>query len=497
MLDIVFVSIPFSNLDQIYPAPAILKGVAIENGYTARTRDFGCDLLNLCGRNVSLFNSVQTYFYPAPAEFEHADIIEQFYKDCVSWLRDNPARFIGISVMSVQQHRCAIDLMTRIKAENVPGIVVAGGPGVAEPVLATTKRVIDIKPTEKFLKFGQILKKRKLADHIVVGDGEDAVLQILSTNSAPEEKVFSEQFKSPVPDFEDYNFNHYLFEDGVYLPVTGSKGCVRDCDFCTIRNHYGKYRYRSGADIANEMIDLNSKHGVRKFQFTDSLVNGGLKPFREFLSVLADFNSNNPDRSITWTGQYIARPPGQMPDDYYPLIAQSGGHGITIGADHGSDRVLEYMGKKTNVAGLFYELEMFRKYNITCQLLFMGHWSEQWEDFLINCKTLIKLAPYVRSGTISAIQMGIPMIFIDGSPSVDNLEKNNIIVSDFDPQNIYYFQNDPESTFREKAYRTIIMHRIAKELKLPAIRGVENLTWISHIISDRTDKINDFYDQFE
>ena len=186
-----------------------------------------------------------------------------------------------------------------------------------------------------------------------------------------------------------------------------------------------------------------------------------------------------------------------MPDDYYPLIAQSGGHGLTIGADHGSDRVLEYMGKKTNVAGLFHEMEMFRKNNITCMLLFMGHWSEQWEDFVINCETLIKLAPYVRSGTISAIQMGIPMIFIDGSPSVDNLEKNNIVVSDFDPQNIYYFKNDPESTFKEKAYRTIIMHRIARELKLPSIRGAENLTWISNIISDRTNQINDFYEQFE
>jgi tRNA A37 methylthiotransferase MiaB len=398
--------------------------------------------------------------------------------------------------MSVQQHRCALDLLTEIKKQNIPGIVVAGGPGVAEPVLATTKKVWALKPTEHMLKFGQLIKKRKLVDHIVVGDGEDAILQVLENNSAPTEKVFSEQFKSPIPDYSDYNFNDYLFEDGIYIPVTGSKGCVRDCDFCTIGNHYGKYRYRTGSDIANEMIDLSTKHGIRKFQFTDSLVNGGLKPFKDFLQTLANYNNQNPDNKISWSGQYIARLPKQMPDEYYPLIAQSGGHGLTIGADHGSDRVLEYMGKKTNVAGLYYELEMFRQNDITCTLLFMGHWSERWEDFLLQCQTLINLAPYARSGTISAIQIGIPMIFIDGSPSVANLDKNNIVVSDFDPQNIYYFRNDPESTFREKSYRTMILHRIAKELKLPWIRGVENLTWISQIISDRTDQINQFYEQF-
>ena len=62
MLDIVFCSVPFSNLNNIYSAPAILKGVSISNGYTAQTVYFWLDLFNQCNRDPDYFNEVQIYF---------------------------------------------------------------------------------------------------------------------------------------------------------------------------------------------------------------------------------------------------------------------------------------------------------------------------------------------------------------------------------------------------------------------------------------------------
>jgi hypothetical protein len=61
MHDIIFCSLPYSNLDHIYSAPAILKGAAVSNGFTAKTVDFGCELLNQCNRNTDQFDRVQSY----------------------------------------------------------------------------------------------------------------------------------------------------------------------------------------------------------------------------------------------------------------------------------------------------------------------------------------------------------------------------------------------------------------------------------------------------
>ena len=89
-----------------------------------------------------------------------------------------------------------------------------------------------------------------------------------------------------MPDYSDYEIDQYMWDkSGPMIPITGSKGCVRNCDFCDVRFQFGKYQFRTGKDIAKEMISLSQKHGYRKFQFTDSLVNGSLK-------VMKDLSSN-------------------------------------------------------------------------------------------------------------------------------------------------------------------------------------------------------------
>lgn len=496
MLDIVFCALPYSNLDHINSAPAILKGVVVSCGYTSKTVDFGCELFKLCNHDQDKFQRVQQYFISNHADStETQNIIDQFYKVVGQWFKNNPSKYIGICVFSRYTHKASLEVLELLKKKNITGKVIVGGRGL--PIASSKIIKNSLSGLESHLSFAQLLEKRKLVDHVVIGDGEDAVLAIID-NQTFESDQTSDQFRVPVPNYDDYDFNDYFFKDSeIAWPVTGSKGCVRDCDFCDVRSHFGRYRYRSGADIANEMIALSKKYNAKKFQFTDSLVNGGLKPFKEFLEVLSDYNLKNPNNKIKWNGQYICRPSNQVDNEIYKLIATSGGEGLTIGAESGSNHVLLAMNKKTDVEALFSELEQFKKHNITCILLTMvGHWSETWNDFLDHCKMIVGLLPYVRSGTISGISSHSVMAILDQSPSYANREKTEVITSVDDPAMIWFCKNNPSNTFKERVFRKLIADRLAGYLQIPLLLELESSTDILTTMENKIDLINGFFQSF-
>jgi hypothetical protein len=500
MIDIIFCSIPYSNLDQIYSAPAILRGVVEQHGYTARTKDFGCTLLNLCDRDVNRFNRVQSYFIsPGKPDPDIQKTLDQYYQSIVDYFQANPSRYIGLSVFSSYTHKATIEILQKIKQANIKSKIIAGGRGLSVPIFAPVKSDFVKSSYEGIITIEKWLHNRQLIDHGVIGDGEDALLSIMQGNNLSSITAdHSDQFRHPMPNYQDYKLQDYLFGNGkVMLPITGSKGCVRDCDFCNVKSLFGRYRYRSGSDVANEMIELSRKYQIYKFQFTDSLVNGGFKPFMEFLQALSEYNLTNPDVRIAWTGQYISRPQKEIPTkygDYYQLLKNSGAEGLTIGAESGSNEVLKNINKKTTVEDLFDELEQFRKHNITCFLLFFsGHWSETWENFKEHCEMIVNLTPYVRSGTISAVHLGTPMMMADGTPAVDNAHDNGIVFSEFNKSDVWYVKNNPTATFKERIYRRLIVDCLIKKLRIPSVNDYEMYLNVKNIIDHQYQDINQFY----
>lgn len=500
MLDIVFCSLPYSNLDHIYSAPAILKGVVEANGFRAKTIDFGCELLNQVDRNENKFNQAQLYFISTDKQNQNQEQeqdIRLFYSNCINFFKKNPSKYIGISVFSIYTHRAVYELCKLIKEEQIESKIIIGGRGAKVPCFYSIINNYNITGTDKLASFGSLLQKRKLIDYLILGDGEDAILQILNNKELKTDNFQSDEFRSPVPDYSDYNFKNYLFTDEVMLPVTGSKGCVRDCDFCDVKFQFGNYRYRSGKAIAQELITISQKFGIYKFQFTDSLVNGGLKPFREFLTELSEYNLQNPDQKITWNGQYICRPELQSHLDLYPLMRDAGAHGLTIGVESGSNKVLAAMNKNTTVEALYAELENFRKNNITCMLLtFTGHWSETWEDFLEHCKMFINIAPYVRLGTVSGVSLGILYSLLDGTPSMFNHKLNSV---EFDPDYKEHFwinKNNPGNTFKERLYRRLLLLKLCQELNIPTVADKEIIMHYIDVVNTSFETINDFYKKY-
>lgn len=496
MLDIIFCSIPIREMDQVYSAPAILKSVVQENGYQAKTKDFGVDLLNLCNRNPELFIRVQNYFQVAdnPLSDSEKQIIDQFYNKVLEYFKANPSKYIGFSVFSFLTHKALVEIAQMLKNNGIDSKIVIGGRGVKVTPFSSITKLIKLNSLDRHLHFGQIAVQKKIVDHCIVGDGEDAILNLLRGEPVKENNQ-TETFKYPLPDYSDYEFDQYLWENNeIMFPITGSKGCVRRCDFCDIHHQFGKYKYRTGEDVANEMINISHMYGYRKFQFTDSLVNGGLKPLEEFCNILAEYNDGHPDHKITWNGQYVCRPEEHMPERLYPLMARAGAHGLTIGAESGSNHVLEHMNKKTSIEALLHELKLFEKYGITCMLLtFVGHWAETSEDFIEHCQMLVDIAPYAHSGTISGVSLGPIAAILDGTPSQEEVKRGEITQSEFDKEYVWSVKYNPENTYKERIRRRIIVNQLASKLKLPITDEVDWLIFLTSKTETWHKEINEFY----
>lgn len=496
-VDIIFCSLPYSEIDLPYSAPAILKSIVQNEGYTAKTKDFGMMLFDLCDRDEILLETVQNYFLVSENTLNEKEqkILNTFFDEIVKYFKSNPTKHIGISVFSILTHKCAFEVISRLKKENISSQIIIGGRGVKSSAYTPIRTAMNIRSIEKVQPYGDVLKNRKLVDHLVMGDGEDAILDILKDKQVKKDFYSSETFEYPVPDYSDYDLFSYKWKnDTPSFPITGSRGCVRNCDFCDIAYQFGKYTYRKGKDIANEMLKINKEYGFTKFNFTDSLVNGGLKPLEEFCTIIAEHNKNNLNNKLTWTGQYVCRESRFMPERLYKLMAESGAEGLTIGAESGSDHVLAHMDKKTSSTALLEELEMFRKYKITTFLLMLvGHWSEREEDFIDNCQVLYNLLPYIRSGTISMVSLGVTALVMDGTPVMNEVHEGKIITSDFDSEYVWLAKYNKTNTFKERLWRRLIISRISHFLSYPMDR---ELIWMNQL-NVRVEKkhriINDFF----
>jgi hypothetical protein len=152
--------------------------------------------------------------------------------------------------------------------------------------------------------------------------------------------------------------------------------------------------YRSGKSIANEIIEVKQKYNRTTFKFTDSLINGSMKAFREMLHILADYNNtqtSNADK-IQWHSQWIVRNYRQSPEEDYQLMKESGCYGVDVGIESFSEKIRFELGKKFTDEDMWYCFEMLHKYNIHHTLLmFVGHPYETDDDHSITLSTIQKL----------------------------------------------------------------------------------------------------------
>ena len=467
--DIALISTPV--METRVPAPAIfyLKGALNPHGFKARCFDLVRDSEEHFGKeenkkvNSFLLAGWHTGMHADPADKDIYNMLLDYYRDyVVERIAPTQAEWVGISVFS-QNSQKSSHLLCRVIREVMPDAkIILGGTGLG--VTMGGKKT-----------FGADLIAEGYADHFIDGEGEDALVALLKGDlsypgvNSTMYKQINKLDEIPFPDYSDYQED---YGDITKVTLTGSRGCVRRCSFCDIGAFWKKFRFRSGANIAEEMIRNKKLYKSKTQFFSDSLINGSMKAFRDLCEVMAEYHEKNPrwEDRIKWGGQFIIRSERQSPAQDYELMRRAGMEWASIGIESASEDVRDHMDKQFSNEDMYFSIDELIKNDIGVTAMFIvGYPTETEEMFQENIKFLEYYADrnsskYTKDGLdpgaygcIRDINLGQTLGVLDESPLA-------FMTNDFTGKDTWVSKTVPGLDFEERVRRRKELSRVANNL---------------------------------
>lgn len=427
-VDCVFVTVPYTDTVKPLMAPAILKSIATQAGKTSATIDLNqmfLKQLNTLSQDIQL-----KLIYFLQQEKWHDDhlvnlVFDMFQQLAQKILAYSP-KVVGISIFTYDCRVAAKYIAWILKKIDPSVKIIFGGAGIMNELSQTAV-------------FAETLQKSGVVDFFIYGDGEKSLYHYLTTNN---EKfvginrhiwlqLTNQEIEAlPRPDYSDYDFSMYPVTK-VYLPILGSRGCVRHCTFCDVHVHWEKFTYRSGQHIFDEMIYFNQKFGVNYFQFTDSLINGNLREYRVLVQLLSEHNKHLPEEEkITWGGFFIFRGKSSLTEKDWELTAAGGGRYLIVGIETLNDQVRRDLGKNFTNDDIEYSFEMAQKYGSIMKfvLLFItGYPTETDDDYDFREKWFKEQIKY--KDVIHSINIGVTLGITENTPLYNDFNKMGLVWS--------------------------------------------------------------------
>jgi hypothetical protein len=354
---------------------AKLVGMLREHGYSTKVYDLNIESYHkiLNSTTEDYWRGERYFLWTVEENFKQyvfpqiVDILNRVLDELV---QSNP-RVVGFSLYNTNLH-AAVYFINELR-KRIPDVcIVAGGPEVMTTGMARGK--LATLPVNYYF----------------VGESEESFLETLETlpDTYPiakfigsmESKLKLESYA--YADYTDYNLSSYMHPDGVSIET--SRGCVAQCSFCA-ETYFWRFRSVTPERVVAEMQHQIKLHGIKRFWFVDSLVNGNLKNFERLVDLMIENELN-----INWNS-YV-RCDGRMTKDFLKKVKQSGCTGLSYGVESGSQKVLLDMRKKIKIWEIENNLRDGREENIFNHVNWMiGFPTEEPIDFLHSLQLLANL----------------------------------------------------------------------------------------------------------
>ncbi len=367
---------------------------------------------------------------------------------CVEKILSVGSKYIGLSI-NQNGILLALEIARRIK-ETRDGPIIAGGWAC-------------YNKHER-----EILAKDGLIDIFVVGEGEEALHELIGALDRGEEtdnvkgagEISEDLDKLAFPTYEEFDLSHYQ-ED--ILCVLSSRGCMGRCVFCNDRRYQGAIRCRSPRMIIDEIAYHVTNNKIHEFSFNDLVINGNLTHLSQWTDLIIEKNLN-----IKWRGQAITRP--DMDFELLYRMREAGCDTLQFGIESGSDRVLKNMRKMFRASDAERVLAMVHKAGIKTWInLIVGFPGEEEEDF-------VKTGDFIKRNrhNIDCLSSINSCNVVFGSDLMDFREEYGIILSE-NPELLetdWHLNDDNCNRLRKE--RGNRLTSLARELGLPV--GQSNLS---------------------
>jgi radical SAM superfamily enzyme YgiQ (UPF0313 family) len=203
------------------------------------------------------------------------------------------------------------------------------------------------------------LVRRLEADYAIVGEGEQAMVDLLSCLNAggqPSElagvctrQTYSKYRVSPtrVENLDEMPFarvaewvsvNDYL-RRGAWIPVQSKRGCQFECMYCTYPQIEGsEYRTRNPDTVAAEMWETKSQWKVGRFEIVDATLN---HPADHALALCEAIIQSRVKADLRTSGLH----PASASRELLAAMKRAGFTSVVCAADSGDESMLARMGK--------------------------------------------------------------------------------------------------------------------------------------------------------
>jgi len=500
---IALISLPSMELERPPAAIGILAGICHSLQREAAVFDFNLRFYN--DLDSESWNATEKFWrLRQPLDQDLQQRVDQLWSSYIQELSQWRPDLLAISVFTLMSNKATLEFLTRWhhQANNRPCIVV-GGQGITTPYQVDMAKNQNILHVNTELNFGQYLLQQNLIDHYVIGDGEDAFINILDGNFSHAgidgaARVQLENLDSyPLPDYSLNDPRDYKYTENPGVYVTASRGCIRKCTFCDVPNRWPKFKYRKGENVALEIFTHWQRHEVKIFQLTDSVVNGNLREFLTMNQWLAKARSQHTGMDVKLLGQFNIRDKNLMTEQQYRAMGEAGWRVLIPGVESASERVRFQMGKDftdSDIDWHFYQCAKWGIQNVV--LMFVGYPTETREDHEANLLFLEKYQKYMYTGTILMIRWGYTGSLDVGSqlsfrdlnlnivPQIPDLDLTHLMEHD---QYWVYGRNwinlnNPSLTFEERIRRRLELHQRSIELGWPVTRPKEELSILKKIV---------------
>jgi hypothetical protein len=458
------INIPLT--ENLYPSASLaaISPVFKKNNYLVEIKDLNVKLFSDLPEDITT-NINDWCQLTAELSSGSAAVLDGWLDQEFSTWTVDPMDILAVSVFSFYSILFGRVFLQKLRAYFPNNKIIVGGSGVSSDI----GNVIDN------MTFGEYIQKYQLADHVIFGEGEISLDQLLNSQSGPgidfnnPEQINDLDALLP-PDYSDFNFD--LYQDRRLL-ITASRGCVRKCTFCDIEVTWPKFKHRSPESCVKEIIEHSKRYNIKKFDFTDSLINGSVSGWIKFNDLLANARARDPDlNDITYSGQFICREASSQPKIMYELMHYAGARQITVGIESFSESIRADMKKKFSNSAIDYHLEQCAEWAIpNILLMIVGYPGETLGNHNENITALHRYKQYSDMGVIFMIRWGLTMHIYKDTPLFKNINQYQIDLAQhqhnsdgFDAIYTWVSSLNPGLDFVERARRRVELHSISHEL---------------------------------
>ncbi len=286
----------------------------------------------------------------------------------------------------------------------------------------------------------------------------------------PQRKMIDNLDTLPDPDYsfvavkkyrEIWMKNHSYFS----LNISTTRGCPYECNWCA-KPIYGRiYHSRSPKNVALQMMKLKKEYSIDHLWITDDIF--GLKTnwIAEFVTALKEMNLNIPYKCLS-------RPDLLIRGETLNKLKESGCKTIWIGAESGSQKILDAMDKGTKVEQIYQAAT--RSHQLGIEIAFFiqfGYTGETWHDIKLTRKMIKDCQPD---------DIGISVSYPLPGTKFYNTVKEQLKIKtnwkDSDDLDLMFFGN------YERGFYKLLHRFVHNEYRIDQIFNKKNWKKLPHII---------------